>query len=209
MELTDLESALYPVNTFLKKNNTHGEYTGVCPLHDDNSPSLHVNLVKEVWHCKAGCGGGSLKNLLIRLGKDEDEVNQIFVELEDNRTADFLSLIWFKKKVEDLTTQEKEFLLDLLRSFPNVQVTKLKMVPAQRLNITMGQSLSTTNLDPTPVMSSRTTLHFGPFTEDLPKTSLDNLTQESQKMGDSLSLLMGAIIVGILLGVPALVMAFL
>jgi len=32
-----------------------GEYAGLCPFHEDKNPSLHINVVKNVFHCK-GCG---------------------------------------------------------------------------------------------------------------------------------------------------------
>lgn len=35
----------------------------LCPLHNDRNPSLSINLDKCVWHCFAGCGGGSLIRL--------------------------------------------------------------------------------------------------------------------------------------------------
>lgn len=31
---------------------------GKCPWHGDKSPSLSVDIVKGLWHCFAGCGGG-------------------------------------------------------------------------------------------------------------------------------------------------------
>ncbi|WP_169794271.1 CHC2 zinc finger domain-containing protein [Alicyclobacillus shizuokensis] len=42
--------------------------TARCPFHDDERPSLSVNVVKGVWKCHAGCGGGTLETLARRLG---------------------------------------------------------------------------------------------------------------------------------------------
>ena len=39
----------------LKKSG--GEFTGRCPFHDDSTPSLAVNVEKQLWHCH-GCGVG-------------------------------------------------------------------------------------------------------------------------------------------------------
>jgi len=33
---------------------------GLCPFHDDQHPSLGVNMESNYWHCFAGCGGGSI-----------------------------------------------------------------------------------------------------------------------------------------------------
>jgi 5S rRNA maturation endonuclease (ribonuclease M5) len=38
-----------------------------CPLHKDKSPSMSVNLKMQVWTCYAGCGGGSVLDLMSRL----------------------------------------------------------------------------------------------------------------------------------------------
>jgi len=32
-----------------------GEFAGLCPFHDDKNPSLHINVIKNLFHCK-GCG---------------------------------------------------------------------------------------------------------------------------------------------------------
>jgi len=72
-----------------------------CPFHEDNLPSLSINLAKEVFFCHAGCGQGSLRSLVLRLTskhlflgpslieedfvlfKDEDKkVKQVLTELE-------------------------------------------------------------------------------------------------------------------------------
>lgn len=31
------------------------EYAGLCPFHEDKNPSLHINPIKNTFHCK-GCG---------------------------------------------------------------------------------------------------------------------------------------------------------
>lgn len=43
------------------------ELWGCCPFHDDRSPSLAVNVDKGVWICRAGCGGGSSADFLMKL----------------------------------------------------------------------------------------------------------------------------------------------
>jgi DNA primase catalytic core len=41
------------------KLKRHGkELMGLCPFHEDHSPSLCIDPVKNVWHCKGACGEG-------------------------------------------------------------------------------------------------------------------------------------------------------
>ena len=41
------------------------EYVGLCPFHDDKSPSLTVSPAKQIYHCfSCGAGGGSIKFLM-------------------------------------------------------------------------------------------------------------------------------------------------
>lgn len=41
------------------------EYAGLCPFHEDKNPSLHINVLKNLFHCK-GCGkSGSVIDWLI------------------------------------------------------------------------------------------------------------------------------------------------
>ena len=34
------------------------ELIGLCPFHDDHSPSLNIDPIKNEWHCKGACGRG-------------------------------------------------------------------------------------------------------------------------------------------------------
>jgi KaiC/GvpD/RAD55 family RecA-like ATPase len=40
--------------------------TAKCPFHADGSPSFSVNVSEGIWHCHAGCGGGSVIDLLAK-----------------------------------------------------------------------------------------------------------------------------------------------
>src|SRR5207253_2733062 len=42
-----------------------GEIEVFCPLHPDNRRSASVNVEKGVWYCHAGCGGGSIRQLVL------------------------------------------------------------------------------------------------------------------------------------------------
>ena len=39
----------------------------LCPFHDDRRPSFSVNLTNGLWHCFAGCGGGTLPQLISKV----------------------------------------------------------------------------------------------------------------------------------------------
>lgn len=41
-----------------------GEVDMYCPLHPDSRRSASLNVERSVWYCHAGCGGGSVKQLI-------------------------------------------------------------------------------------------------------------------------------------------------
>ena len=70
----------------------HGrsEFSIPCPFHLVNSPSCSINIDKGVWICFAGCGQGSLKNLVQRkLGLSKTELAKLFEETEYSLNLDF------------------------------------------------------------------------------------------------------------------------
>lgn len=57
----------HPINDFLSKvgvdpvsRNPKGELRYSCPLHEERTPSFDVNLEKQAWVCRGGCGGGDV-----------------------------------------------------------------------------------------------------------------------------------------------------
>lgn len=48
------------VGRYIELSPTESGAIGSCPFHDDQHPSLGVNLENNYWHCFAGCGGGSV-----------------------------------------------------------------------------------------------------------------------------------------------------
>jgi len=65
------------------------EYSAICPFHYDTSPSLSINLEKEVWICFSGCGAGTLMTFFQRLlNKTPTEIIQ--AKQESDLSLDFL-----------------------------------------------------------------------------------------------------------------------
>lgn len=52
------------------------ERKALCPLHKDRTPSFGVNVDKGLWRCYAGCGAGSVIDLLCKL--DGISVKELF-----------------------------------------------------------------------------------------------------------------------------------
>lgn len=45
--------------------DARGEWEITCPMHKDTRRSASVNIRKGVWYCHAGCGGGSVRQLIL------------------------------------------------------------------------------------------------------------------------------------------------
>lgn len=61
------------------------EHSIKCLLHKEENPSMGINLAKGVWLCRAGCGQGTLRNLLEKVsGKSFLEIDS-YVELLKDR----------------------------------------------------------------------------------------------------------------------------
>jgi len=51
----------------IKLKRSGKELIGLCPFHKDTNPSLNIDPVKNVWHCKGACGvGGSVIDWVMR-----------------------------------------------------------------------------------------------------------------------------------------------
>ena len=51
----------------IKLTRSGKELIGLCPFHDDRNPSLNIDPVANVWHCKGACGeGGSVIDWVMR-----------------------------------------------------------------------------------------------------------------------------------------------
>lgn len=58
-----------------------------CPLHEDKNPSCSVDLEKGLWNCHAGCGGGSVIDLMAKLdGISVADVLRRYADAEEPQT---------------------------------------------------------------------------------------------------------------------------
>jgi len=55
---TDIVALIESYGAKLKPRGSSGELIGLCPIHDDKSPSLVVSRNKHVWNCLDACGLG-------------------------------------------------------------------------------------------------------------------------------------------------------
>lgn len=62
VDISDLISSYVP----LKKNGVHS-YVGLCPFHDDGSPSMHVSSDKGLYHCFACGAGGNIFKFVMNI----------------------------------------------------------------------------------------------------------------------------------------------
>ena len=63
-----------------------------CPFHDDQNPSMSVNLEKGVWQCHTGCGGGGLLDFEMKFsGCDLDTAKVRVAEVLGDKQAFFFS----------------------------------------------------------------------------------------------------------------------
>ncbi len=58
------------------------EWIGLCPFHDDNTPSMEINFVKDKYHCFGCEAGGSLILLATQLGMDFIQACFLYYDLK-------------------------------------------------------------------------------------------------------------------------------
>jgi len=76
-----------------------GEYAGLCPFHKDKNPSLHINIHKNLFHCK-GCGKAGSVIDWIMLTQKLDTAGAIEVLRDSSRSLDRTHLELKKFEVE-------------------------------------------------------------------------------------------------------------
>jgi len=80
-----------------------GEFAGLCPFHEDKNPSLHINIHKNLFHCK-GCGKAGSVIDWIMLTQNLDTAGAIQVLRDSSRSLDRTHLELKKFEIE---TQKK------------------------------------------------------------------------------------------------------
>lgn len=80
MALPDVEKILKEWG--LQGRSAGKEYYALCPLHDDNTPSMSINLRTGAWVCYTGCGSGKS---IFTLGARIFNVSSSQIELELER----------------------------------------------------------------------------------------------------------------------------
>jgi len=53
-----------------------GEWEAYCPLHEDSKRSASFNFEKGVWHCFAGCQGGTIQELAQKFADEAESVGE-------------------------------------------------------------------------------------------------------------------------------------
>ncbi len=57
------------VSPYTQLRRSGSQWKGLCPLHDERSPSFYVHPEKNTWFCHGGCGrGGGVKDFLQLVG---------------------------------------------------------------------------------------------------------------------------------------------
>lgn len=60
---------------------------GLCPFHDDRTPSFSINENSGLWVCHAQCGGGTLPIFLFYLGFSRRKVDKLIRPIRDELEA--------------------------------------------------------------------------------------------------------------------------
>ena len=67
------------------KKSTQSEWKGLCPFHEEKTPSFQANELTGLWYC-FGCGqGGTLNDFLDKLGKPEEKESVIEFAFQKSR----------------------------------------------------------------------------------------------------------------------------
>lgn len=90
MKTRDQIIADNPIETYLQSRGVQLIGSGVersakCPFHQDKNPSFGVNIKKQTWISRSGCGGGSIIDLIARFeGISDKAVMKRLGEVPDN-----------------------------------------------------------------------------------------------------------------------------
>jgi CHC2-type zinc finger protein len=60
----------FPFDHYIQRATKKGvETIGLCPFHDDHSPSFSGNAASGLWKCFADCGSGNWQQFLLKFGR--------------------------------------------------------------------------------------------------------------------------------------------
>jgi hypothetical protein len=86
----------------IKLTRSGKELIGLCPFHDDHSPSLNIDPAKNVWSCKGACGEGEeLMNrcLVLAVNEDREQTQAIHQKQREAQTLEGLKARTRRNKI--------------------------------------------------------------------------------------------------------------
>lgn len=86
----------------VKLIGTGNERTAKCPFHEDGNPSFGVNVVKGVWKCHGGCGGGSVVDLIALF--DGKSPKDVFTEMANDAKSESFDHATPSKSLQRVST---------------------------------------------------------------------------------------------------------
>ena len=99
------------IGSYVSLKKSGSSWVGLCPFHDDKSPSMHVNSAKGFYHCfSCGAGGNAIKFVM--------EMDKLNYPQAIEKIADMFGfeLIYTQQKAQKKDNSAKE-ILDLLNNF--------------------------------------------------------------------------------------------
>lgn len=121
LEATDLVAV---VDQYVKLRRVGPEFVGLCPFHQERTPSFYVNPSKRVWMCRGGCAvGGNVVGFLERIeGWKFPEVirhlsERFSIPLDKSEITQKQ-----QRRAEEMTAESEEFWGTLYRTWTEILV---------------------------------------------------------------------------------------
>ena len=116
------------VSRYVKLKKTGKDYSGLCPFHNEKSPSFHVSREKQLFHC-FGCGAsGNLVQFVMRSeGLDFVEALKLLAEragisLPENPNEGMDGSHELKKKIYEMNKAAARFYYEMLTKSPEGKI---------------------------------------------------------------------------------------